>query len=77
MNAIWSDGDSDYNKEDEANFTAFASRSDNAGVEETGGSSGVASGGPRGVQTLVYERSDDEELTQEAIIQSYKLMHKK
>ena len=77
MNAIWSDGDSDYNKEDEANFTAFASRSDNAGVEETGGSSGVVFGDSGSVQTLAYESSDDEELTQEALIQSYKLMHKK
>ena len=45
MNATWSDGDSDYSKEDEANFTAFASRTDNAGVEVAGGSSGVAFGG--------------------------------
>ena len=77
LNATWSDGDSDYSKEDEANFTAFASISNNAGVVETGGSSGVASGVSGGVQTLEYESSDDEELTEEALIQSYKLMHKK
>ena len=56
---------------------AFASRTDNAGVEEAGGSSGVASGVSRSGKTLVYESSDDEELTEEALIQSYKLMHKK
>ena len=75
LNATQSDGDSDYSKEDEANFTAFASRTDNAGVEEASGSSSVASGGPRGVKTLVYESSNDEELTDKALIQSYKLMH--
>ena len=74
LNATWSE---DYSKEDEANFTAFASRTDNAGVEEAGGSSGVASGVSGSGKTLVYESSDDEELTEEALIQSYKLMYKK
>ena len=72
LNATWS---SDYSKEDEANFTAFASRTDNAGVEEAGGSSGVASGVSGSGKTLVYESSDDEELTEKTLIQSYKLIH--
>ena len=57
LNAKWSE---DYNKVDESNFTDFASKSNNAGVVETGGSSSVASG----VQTLECESSDDEELTE-------------
>ena len=74
MNVTWSE---DYNKEDESNFTAFTSKSDNAGVVQTGGSSGVTSSVSGGVQTLEDESSGNEQLTKEAIIQSYKLMHKK
>ena len=59
MSVTWSDRDSDYSKEDEANFIAFASKSNNVGVVETGGSFGVASGVSGGVQTLEYESSDD------------------
>ena len=64
LNATWSDGDSDYSKEDETNFITFASRSDNIGAEEISGSSS----GPWGVKTLVYESSDDEKLMEEALI---------
>ena len=66
-----------YNKEDESNFTTFASRTDNAGVEETGGSSSVGSGGLGGVQTLVYESSDNEDLTEEELIHAYRLIYTK
>ena len=74
LNATWS---SDYSKEDEANFTTFAFRTDNAGVEEAGGSSGVASGVSGSGKTLVYESSDDEDLTEENLIEAYRLIHTK
>ena len=77
FNSISSDKDSDYNKDYEYNFIAFASKSDYSGSAEIDGSSSVVSCHSRGVQTMVYESIDDDNLTENALIQSYKLMHAK
>ena len=77
MNATWSDGDSDYYIDDESNFIAFASRTDDAGGDGGAGLSKKTAGVSKGVPTLTYESSDDEDLTEEELIQAYRLIHTK
>ena len=72
-----SDGDSDCNREDDADLVAFASRTDNAGGEGGAGSSKNTKVVPRSVPTLTYESSDNEDLTEDAMIEAYRLIHAK
>ena len=73
MNSTWSDGDSDYCIDDESNFIAFASRIDDTGGDGSVGLSKNTAGVTKGVSTLTYESSDDEDLTEEELIQAYRL----
>ena len=77
LNATWSDGDSDCSKEDDTDFVAFASRSDD--VSEEGGASLLknTAGVAEGVATPIYESSDDEDLSQDNLIEAYRLIHTK
>ena len=77
LNATWSDGDSYCSREDETDLVAFASRSE--GVAEEGGVSSPkdTAGITEGVATPVYESSDDEDLTEENLIEAYRLIHTK
>ena len=86
MNATWSGWDSDYNIDDESNFIAFASRSDVTGGDGTRSSSSNIGGDgplkntadvPKVIPTLTYESSVDEDLTEEELIQAYRLIHTK
>ena len=77
MNATWSDGDSDYCIEDESNFIVFASRTDDIGGDGGAGLSKNTAGVTKGVSTLTYESSDDKDLTEEELIQAYRLIHTK
>ena len=75
-NAMWSDEDFDCSNDDD-NFLAFASKIDNTGAIETESSSRVPSGVPSGVPILSYESNDGEDLTKEALIQAFMLLHTK
>ena len=77
MNATWSDGDSDYCIDDESNFIAFASRTDDAGGDGGAGLSKNTAGVTKSVPTLTCESSDDEDLTEEELIQAYRLIYTK
>ena len=77
LNATWSDGDSDGSREDDSDLVAFASRTDNAGGEGDAGSSKNTEGVSGSVPTLTYESSDDEDLTEDAMIETYRLIHAK
>ena len=86
MNATWSDGDLEYNIDDESNFIAFASRSDVTSVDGArNSSSNIGGDGPskntagvtKSVPTLTCESSDDEDLTEEELIQAHRLIHTK
>ena len=86
MNATWSNGDSDYYIDDESNFIAFASRSDvTGGYGARSSSSNIGGDGPsknmagviKSVPTLTCESNDDEDLTEEELIQAYRLIHTK
>ena len=76
-NATWSGRDSDCSKEDDTDMIAFASRSDVTGGDSGASSSRKATGVSKGVPTLSYESSDDEDLTEEELIQAYRLIHTK
>ena len=77
LNATWSDGDSDGSREDDSDLVAFASRTDDAGPDGGAGSSKNSTGVTEGDPTLTYESSDDEDLTEQALIEAYRLMHRK
>ena len=77
LNATWSDKDSDYSREDDTNLVAFACRTDNVAREGSAGSSKSTVGAPGSVPTMTYENSDNEDLTEDAMIEAYRLIHAK
>ena len=77
LNATWSDGDSDCSREDDSNLVAFASRTDDAGGDGGAASSKNTTSVTESVLTLTYESTDDEDLTEQALIEAYRLMHRK
>ena len=77
LNTTWSDGDSDCSKEDNTDLVAFASRSDGVGEEGGASSSKNTIGVTEGVATPVYESCDDEELTEDNLIEAHWLIDTK
>ena len=59
------------------NFVVFASRTNDTYVAKIRSSSGVSIGVLRGVPAVTYERNDDEDLIEEALIHALKLLHVK
>ena len=64
-------------REDETDFNTFASRSDVAGGDSSTSSSRKSASVSEGVPTLTYESNNDEDLTEEELIQAYRLIHTK
>ena len=73
----WSDGGSYCSREDDTDLVAFASKIDNAGGDCGVGPSKNTTGVTDNVLTLTYKSSDDEDLTKNALIKAYWLIHTK
>ena len=73
LDATCTDEGSDCSKDEESNFVSFACRTDNSGAAETESSSSVSSGVP----TATCESIDDEDMSNEALVEAYKLLYEK
>ena len=79
-NATWKDGDSEGSREDNEhinNNVAFSTRLTTEKITGSSGSFDFPTGVPTDIPTLDSDSSDGEELTDEAIIESYKTIYQK